>query len=138
MRGILTGALGGGDAARVFLRESDDVIVDIALPDAATSTVTGTAAWTEDDDSVAAVGRVVAVGAAAWTEGDDTVAAAGGTGIFGAIAFTEGADGWAAVGVGGTAAAAPPTVFLVVSERVSPSIVVATRISPVITVSATL
>lgn len=66
---------------------------------AASSGVTGTAAWTEGADTSAASGTFTTTGTAAWTEGADTAAASGWITVTGTAAWTEGADTIAASGV---------------------------------------
>lgn len=60
--------------------------------------VTGSAAWTEVQDTWAATGGIVGTGAAAWTEAPDLWAGTGTVTISGAAAWTEGPDIWAATG----------------------------------------
>lgn len=65
----------------------------------ATTSFTGTAAWTEDPDTCAATGTFTTTGTSAWTEAADTIAASGVTAAFvGTSAWTENADTIAATG----------------------------------------
>lgn len=71
--------------------------------------VTGTAAWTEANDTWAGSGGVLVSGTAAWTEGNDLWSGSGGVLVSGTAAWTEGNDVWAgsgtvASGTTGTAA----------------------------------
>lgn len=73
----------------------------------AAGNVTGTLAYTEDNDTLAATAFVGENGTLAYTEGDDTLAATGTVGVNSTLTFTEGDDTVAAsgtVGVNGTLA----------------------------------
>lgn len=101
MRGILTGSLGGGDSALVLLRATDDVIVDIALPDAISGGATGTHASTLDAFTSVAVGVLSLVGAHASTLDAFTSTSVGRTSFVGVHASTLSAFTSVAVGNGG-------------------------------------
>lgn len=76
------------------------LVILVAVENRVATGETGTAAWTEDDDTLAAVGASTHVGAAAWTEDDDVLVASGdaGAGHTGPAAWTEADDVLAAVG----------------------------------------
>ena len=68
--------------------------------------ITGTAAWTSDDDTIAAAASFTPLpvtGTAAWTEGNDTLVATGAVQVTAVVAVTEGDDTIVATGTGGVA-----------------------------------
>jgi hypothetical protein len=73
---------GGSDCA---------VAVDV-FKAAAAGGVTGTAAWTEDDDVAALTGAAEVTGSAGWTEADDTAALTGVAEVSGTLEWTEADD----------------------------------------------
>lgn len=126
-RGLFTGTPGPSLTRSPLLRATHDVVVDIALPDAATTTVTGTVAWTEGDDTVVASGSAKATGTAAWTEDDDVVVASGLTKATGTAAWTEGDDTVAGSGTGTVISGVDATFALVGIVRARPAFTVARR-----------
>lgn len=97
----------GSDGQTVVLKVSlvaaysGDAIVGIPAIGwklAAVSGNTGTLAWTEADDAMAASGAVGSAGSLAWTEADDVMAATGTIRTAGAIVYTEANDTMAAAG----------------------------------------
>jgi hypothetical protein len=60
--------------------------------------VTGSTAWTEVTDTIAATGSLGVFAAGAWIEVTDSIAATGTLGVFGTGAWTEVTDGLAATG----------------------------------------
>ena len=79
----------------IFLRAGDAtpstiVLRDPTVPDS--SGVTGTLAWTEDDDGVSLAGTLTVTGTIAWTEADDTVAIGTTVTVSGSLAWTEADD----------------------------------------------
>jgi hypothetical protein len=92
---------GGASGTAAWTEDADTVAA------AGTVTHTATAAWTEDADVLAAAATVTHTGTAAWTEADDTATAAGYLPNDGPAAWTEDADSLSAAGkVGHVAAAA--------------------------------
>ena len=81
--------------------EGDDTIAATAsftpLP------VTGTAAWTEGDDTATGAASFGPTATAAWTEGNDTIVATGAVQVTATIAVLEGDDTIVATGTGGVA-----------------------------------
>lgn len=73
--------------------EDDDVVAM-----AGAETISGTLAYTEDDDTIAASGAENIPGTLAFTEDDDVIAASGTETISGTLAYTEDDDTWAATG----------------------------------------
>lgn len=89
-------AAGGGVSGTAAFTESNDTA-------AATGMLThrATASFTEANDTAAASGRLIHYGSAAFTESNDTAAASGSvgtTGVYGDVAFTESDDTLAALG----------------------------------------
>ena len=96
---VFKAAAAGGVTGTIAWTEDDDTA---ALTGSAE--VSGTAAWTEADDAAALTGSAEVSGTSAWTEADDTAAVTGTASVSGSAAWTEADDAAALTGTVGTIA----------------------------------